>query len=256
MFAAPLALVTLLAAAAPRAAPGAASPPAARDLAAERHAAAIAALDRDHGPRAVVALTELRELADQVPDRTRGIQALGRLLDDPAADAEIRALARLRLAREERARGNLQRASAQIARLGFVSRWLVLGPLDDEGRSALDRVDPPEQALDPRARLPGKGREVGWRALPAEAVVDGEVALGAALRPAERVAAFALAVVDSPRDQQVRLWFGASGRSKVWVNGALALQDRIDHPARLDQRGALVTLRLWKYPLPLSHFLQ
>ncbi len=238
--AAPAALATPATPTAPAAPPRS---PAPRDLAAERQAAALNALDRDHGPRAVVPLTVLRELADQVPDRTRAMLALSRLLDDPAADPELRALARVRLAREERARGNLQRAAAQLGRLGFVTRWLVAGPLDDEGQRAHDRVDPPEQQLDLGARLPGKGREVGWRPVPPEAVVDGEVALGVVLRPAEEVAAFAVAVVDSPRDQPARLWFGASGRSKVWLNGALALEDRVDHPARLDQRGALVALR-------------
>jgi len=137
MIAPALALAALVAGAAP-ATIAAGLTPQGRDLAAERHAAAIAALDRDHGPRAVVALGELRELADQVPDRTRAIQALARLLEDPGADAEIRALARLRLAREERARGNLHRAAAQIGKLGVVGRWLVLGPFDDEGGGGLD----------------------------------------------------------------------------------------------------------------------
>ena len=39
------------------------------------------------------------------------------------------------------------------------------------------------------------------------------------------------------------LWIGASGAAKVFVNGALALADRGYHPARLDQRGAVVSLR-------------
>ena len=242
MIAPAFALVALLAAAAPT--PSGPRPASrSRDPAADRHAAAILALDRDHGPRAVVAMAELRALADQVPDRTRGIQALARLLDDPGADAEIRALARIQLAREERARGNLQRAAAQLGKLGAVTRWLVIGPFDDEGRSALDRAEPPEVQLDLRAQLPGKGRVVDWRPVPAEVSVTGEVSLGAVMRPAEHVAAYGLAVVDSPRDQPARLWFGASGRSKVWLNGVLALEDRTDHPARFDQRGALVWLR-------------
>jgi tetratricopeptide (TPR) repeat protein/transglutaminase-like putative cysteine protease len=55
--------------------------------------------------------------------------------------------------------------------------------------------------------------------------------------------AYALAVVEAPRDERVQLWLGASGASKVFVNGALALEDRGYHPARLDQRGAWVSLR-------------
>jgi hypothetical protein len=69
------------------------------------------------------------------------------------------------------------------------------------------------------------------------------VDLGAALRPAREVAAYALAAVDSPREQRVQLWAGASGAVKVWVNGALALSDAAYHPARPDQLGAWVTLR-------------
>ncbi|HUL60609.1 MAG TPA: DUF3857 domain-containing protein, partial [Anaeromyxobacteraceae bacterium] len=82
-----------------------------------------------------------------------------------------------------------------------------------------------------------------WRDLPPEAVVDGFVHLGAALRPAREVVAYALAVLDAPRDERVQLWFGGSGAAKVWVNGARALADPGYHPPRLDQAGAAVTLR-------------
>jgi tetratricopeptide (TPR) repeat protein len=55
--------------------------------------------------------------------------------------------------------------------------------------------------------------------------------------------AYALAVVEAPKDERVQLWLGASGAAKVFVNGALALADPGYHPARLDQRGAWVSLR-------------
>ncbi len=238
---APLVTALALLAAAPAAA---LSPPAApRDPDAERLAAAVASLERERGPEAVVALHELAEVVDAAPDRARAVQALARLADDPGADPEVRALARHRLAGQETARGNLRHAALQRARLGFVERWLVVGPFDDEGKKGLDAAYPPEQTLDLAGRWRGKAREVSWRAVPAEAVVEGSVELGATLRPNTEVAAYALAVVDAPRAQAARLWFGGSGRAKVWVNGALALTDRGDHPSRLDQRGAQVALR-------------
>jgi tetratricopeptide (TPR) repeat protein/transglutaminase-like putative cysteine protease len=214
-----------------------------RDPDAERLVAALASLERDRGPEAVVALAELDEVIDAAPDRAQAAQALARLADDPGADPEVRDLARHRLAAQEVSRGNLQKAAAQRARLGFVERWLVVGPFDDEGKKGLDVAYPPEQEIDLRGRWRGKVRDISWRAVPTEAVVEGSVELGAVLRPASEVAAYALAVVDSPRPQAVRLMFGGSGRAKVWVNGALALTDRGDHPARLDQHGVLVTLR-------------
>jgi tetratricopeptide (TPR) repeat protein/transglutaminase-like putative cysteine protease len=237
---APLGAALLLLTAPALAAPPAAAP---RDPDAERLAAALEVLGQERGPEAVVALHELDEVLDAAPDRSRAMQVLARLAEAPAADPEVRALARERLASLEVSRGNLQKGAAQRARLGLVERWLAIGPFDDEGKKGLDLAYPPEQAIDLAGHWRGKSRDVSWRAVPAEAVVEGSVELGAMLRPGSEVAAYALAVVDAQRAQQVRLWFGGSGRAKVWVNGALALTDRGDHAARLDQRGALVALR-------------
>ena len=227
-------------------------PPAAsgRDVDAERASAALAALERDRGPRAVAALRTLDEVAGALPDRAHVIAGLAALAADPATDPEIRSLARWHQAAHEQARGNLHKAAALVGRLGFVTRWLVIGPFDDEGKRGLDTSYPPEQAInlgagqvDLGAGQPGKAREVRWRPLPAEAVVDGSVVLGATLRPDTEVLAYALAVVDAPRATEARLWFGGSGRARVWVNGQVAVTDTADHPQRLDQHGAVVALR-------------
>ena len=116
-------------------------------------------------------------------------------------------------------------------------------PFDDEGKRGLETAYPPEERVDLAATYAGKGSEVSWRPLPEEAVVHGFVDLGAAIRPAREVVAYAVALVEAPRDERVALWLGASGAAKVWVNGAVAISDPGYHPARLDQRGAMVTLR-------------
>ncbi|HEX9399992.1 MAG TPA: DUF3857 domain-containing protein [Anaeromyxobacter sp.] len=193
--------------------------------------------------RAVSALADLGGLADEVPDLARVASVLARLADDRSAHPEARALARFRLAGVERARGNLQRSAAHLRRLGFVGGWSVIGPFDDEGKRGFDVVLPPEKAVDLGAKLPGKVREVAWRPLPPEVFSEGFVHLGAAVSPSREVVAYALAVVEAPHDERVQLWLGASGAAKVFVNGALALADRGYHPARIDQRGATVSLR-------------
>ncbi|WP_243338784.1 DUF3857 domain-containing protein [Anaeromyxobacter soli] len=243
----PLAALLALALVAPlpaaRAAGGAPGARAA-DPGAALRADAAAALARDRrGPRGIVALAELGALEDEAPELAPIAAAYTAAIEDRAADPEVRALARQRLAALERSRGNLQRSAAQVRRLGFVTRWRLVGPFDDEGKRGLETAYPPEKALDLAARYEGKVGEVAWRALPDEAVVHGFVDLGAALRPAREVVAYALALVEAPRDERVALWLGASGASQVWVNGAVALSDPGYHPARLDQRGALVTLR-------------
>ena len=54
---------------------------------------------------------------------------------------------------------------------------------------------------------------------------------------------YALAVPELAREQRARLWIGASGAVRVWVNGVKVLEDAAYHPARLDQAAVEVTLR-------------
>ncbi|HEY6104972.1 MAG TPA: hypothetical protein VIV59_03250, partial [Anaeromyxobacteraceae bacterium] len=221
-----------------------AGPAAALAPAADRLAEALADLERDRrDPRALAHLARLAELEAEAPELGRLARAYSQAAADRGAAPEVRALSRFQLARLERARGNLNRAQAELRRLGFLREWQVVGPFDDEGKRGHDAIYPPEEGVDLAARYPGKAREVAWRALPPEASASGLVELGAALRPAREVAAYAVAAVDSPRQQRVQLWVGASGAVKVWVNGAPALSDAAYHPARPDQLGAWVTLR-------------
>ncbi|BDG03797.1 DUF3857 domain-containing protein [Anaeromyxobacter oryzae] len=241
---APFALALLLLAPSVRAGEPALPRPGWKDPVADGFAAASAALDRDRrGPRGLAVLGELDQLEDDLPELARLAALYGRTADAADTDPEVRSAARWRLARVERARGNLQREQANLRRLGFVTRFRIVGPFDDEGKKAFDAALPPEAGIDLKARYPGKVREVAWRELPQEAVTEGFVHLGATLRPAREVAAYALAVVEAPREERVALWFGGSGAAKVWVNGALAISDAGYHAARLDQRGAAVTLR-------------
>jgi transglutaminase-like putative cysteine protease/Flp pilus assembly protein TadD len=231
-------------------------PAAGRDPVAERLSAALSDLERDRrDPRALADLARLAELEDEAPDLARLARVYSQAASERAAPAEVRALARLQLARLERARGNLNRAQAELRRLALLREWQVVGPFDDEGKRGHDAVYPPEQEVNLEARYPGKVREMGWRALPSEASAWGLTELGAALRPAREVTAYALTAMESPREQRVQLWAGASGAVKVWLNGALVLSDAAYHPARLDQLGAWVTLRRGpnRILLKLSH---
>jgi len=213
----------------------------------ERLAAASGALYDDRGgARGLVPLAELSELEDEAPDLAGISRAYVRVLEDRAAHPEVRALARFQLAGLERARGNLQRAQGQLRRLGFVAGWSVIGPFDDEGKKGFDTVYPPERELAAGATYDGKAGPATWTALPPEALAKGFVHVGSAVRPEREVVAYAIATVEAPRDERVVLWFGGSGAAKVWVNGALALADPSYHVARLDQRGAEISLRKGK----------
>jgi cellulose synthase operon protein C len=218
--------------------------PSGADPSGERLQGAVAELERDRASaRAIVPLAELHALEEAAPDLAALAKVYARVADDRASHPEVRALARQRLADVERSRGNLQRAAAHVRRLGFVTGWTAIGPFDGEGRSGFDATFPPEDGIDLSGRYAGKAREVGWRALPPTAVVDGFVHLGAVLRPAREVVAYAVATVDAPRDGRATIHLGASGAAKVWVNGAVAIAEPEYHRARIDQRAAEVTLR-------------
>ena len=238
-----LALARPAAAGPPARTPESPAPPVASDSDATFEAvAAELARDRDQ-PRALALLARLHEIEPAVADLSRAARAYRAAASDPRAHPEVRALARWRLAGVERSRGNLHRAEAELAGLGVVRGWWVAGPFDNEGRRGLEASWPPEAGIDLGGRFPGKAREVGWRPLPPEVQEDGVIAVGAAVRPNREVTVFALAVLESRREQRARVWLGTSGAFRLWVNGVRVLSGSAYRPARLDQDAVEVTLR-------------
>ena len=205
---------------------------------------ASAELRRRHAdPAAIAPLLRLRELEPILPDLGKAAAVYRSVADDPRAHAEVRSLARWYLAGVEESRGNRDRAREERRRLGFLQGWWIAGPFDNEGRAGFARAFPPETSIDLEARFPGKVREVGWRALPPELEWSGIANLGTAVRPQHEAVVYALAVPEVAREQRARLWIGASGAVRVWVNGVKVLEDAAYHPARLDQAAVEVTLR-------------
>ncbi len=194
-------------------------------------------------PAAIAPLVRLRELEPTLSDLGKAAAVYRSVADAPRAHAEVRSLARWYLAGVEASLGNPDRARAERQRLGFLQGWWIAGPFDNEGRAGFARAFPPEAAIDLEARFPGKVREVGWRALPPELEWSGIVNLGTAVRPQHEAVVYALAVPEVTREQRARLWIGASGAVRVWVNGVKVLEDAAYHPARLDQVAVEVTLR-------------
>ncbi|MBS1109052.1 MAG: Tetratricopeptide 2 repeat protein, partial [Anaeromyxobacteraceae bacterium] len=198
---------------------------------------------RHADPGAVAPLLRIRELEPMLPDLRRVAEVYRSIADDPRAHAEVRSLARWYLAGVEESLGNRGRAREERQRLGFLRGWWIAGPFDNEGRGGFARAFAPETAIDLSARFPGKVREVGFRALPPELEWSGIATIGTAVRPQQEAVVYALAVPEVAREQRARLWVGASGAIRVWVNGTKVLEDAAYHPARLDQAAVEITLR-------------
>lgn len=180
-------------------------------------------------------------------------EALRSLASDPRVTPPLRAYAGLLEAYARRRRGDLAGAKSRIAALGFVNRWVVAGPFDNEGKGGIDRSFGPEDEIaDPLTlarTYDGKERPVTNRMTP-DVFPYGWVDLGAMVRPAEKVCAYATtflrdkrSVDGIPTARPFSLWFGAGGAAKVFFDGAEVLKDAKYRDLDSERFGVALTMR-------------
>jgi tetratricopeptide (TPR) repeat protein/transglutaminase-like putative cysteine protease len=200
------------------------------------------AIARARTSEAALPLLRSFNLRDRLSSLAPLARLYGEFAESGAVQPEVRSLARYLLALVQRSRGRLPAAQEQLARLGFATRVWLAGPFDNEGKGGCETAWAPEKNVDLSARFPGKVREIGWRRLP-EISRDGFVDLSAALSPSDETVSYALVVADAPADAKAVLHLGASGATRLFVNGTKVLSDDAYHPPRLDQSQVGVTLK-------------
>jgi hypothetical protein len=128
--------------------------------------------------------------------------------------------------------------------LGFVSRWHLAGPFDHTGSKAFRTAYPPEKSVDLQASHQGKdGKAVRW-AQHTTADTYGLVDLNKALGKHKGAIAYAFAVIDAPKEQQVQIRAGCINALKVFVNGKEVLaHEEYHHGTSMDQYTVRATLR-------------
>lgn len=199
-----------------------------------RLAALTQEVTRASGPEVFTALRALWLGWDKL-DPTQVETALAQFETNPALAPSAQAYAGMLHAYARRRRGDLEGSTARIAALGYVSRFAVIGPFDNEGKGGFVRAFGPEldgaKAWDPEATYQGKERAVKWR-IPPDVFHSGWLDFGSLVRPQENVCAYAVTFVrgepvagkaDGPRD--ITLFGGASGAIKVFWNGDEVLTD-------------------------------
>jgi cellulose synthase operon protein C len=180
-------------------------------------------------------------------------EALRSLASDPRLSPPLRSYAGLLEAYARRRRGDLAGAKSRIARLGFVGRWVVVGPFDNEGKGGLDRAFGPEEEIAEPLSLArtydGKERPVMNRMTP-DVFPYGWVDLGAMIRPAEKVCAYATTFVHDkraskggPSARPFSIWLGAAGATKVFFDGAEVLKDAKYRDLDSERFGVALVLR-------------
>ncbi|MCL2823428.1 MAG: hypothetical protein FWD57_05495, partial [Polyangiaceae bacterium] len=199
------------------------------------------------GPDRYTALRKLWGLWDNT-DPTHVEQAIRTFTSDPSLDGSSRVYSGLLGAYARRRRGDIHAAKAEIAGLGFVSQWMVIGPFDNEGRGGLDRVFEPEanidKALDPSVPHEGKERQVRWRSIP-DVFPFGWLDFGDLVRPSERVCAYASTFVRNRNGGpgQASVWLGATGSFRAFWNGEEVVSDSVYRVLDAERFGTTVEVK-------------
>ncbi|MFH1808903.1 MAG: DUF3857 domain-containing protein [Pseudomonadota bacterium] len=131
------------------------------------------------------------------------------IAEDPRSFPALRDHARALAARRARRAGDDARARRLLADTGLVTRFWLLGPLDNTGGSGLAGLPVDPDLLDLSAPAAGKLGPVSWRRVEA-GDTEGYLDLGALLDPADEVAALLLFEIEAPRAVDLALRLGTT----------------------------------------------
>ncbi|MCP4229571.1 MAG: tetratricopeptide repeat protein, partial [bacterium] len=140
-----------------------------------------------------------------------------------------------------RLRGDYEKANAMLDRYNPITDWQIIGPFDNEGKHGLDAVYGPENGVNLNGVYEGKEYEVSWRRLPYPSP-NGFYELTPVMRPNKFGTVYLATSVKSPERRDVFLMAGASGASKVWLNGELVLEENEYNTGLYDTYAIPVTL--------------
>jgi cellulose synthase operon protein C len=195
--------------------------------------------------------TALREVWQQwdraAPDQVE--QVLREASESSRLTPAQRAYAELLVAYSRLRRGDARDAQRRIAALGYVDRWLVLGPFDNTAKAGFDVAQGPEAELADASvwerTYAGKdGRQVRFRVVP-PAFPYGWVDAGALLRPRHPICAFFATHVSQTglaERRPISLWVGTRGAFRLFYNGTERLVDAAYRGHDFDRRAASVWL--------------
>ena len=203
------------------------------------------------GPLAYVALRRIWSEWDR-----GGPGEVEEALHEVAADTHLapptRTYASLLEAYARRRRGDLDGSRDRVARLGYVGKWMMVGPFDNDGKGGLTEAFDPEKEQELPINLThdydGKGhRPVRWRALPPVSPY-GWTDFGAFVRPEEQTCVYATTFVRDARMQGassrlVSVWAGAAGAVRLFWNGVEILRDEKYRDLDPDRFAATATAR-------------
>lgn len=200
------------------------------------HPDLVAGVEELESAKGANAYTALRKIwgAYYVANPRHVEEALESAAQDRRLDPSVRVYAGLLVAYARSRRGDLEESKRRLASLGFVDRWMVVGPFDNEGKSGFALRFGPEdelaKALVPGRAYSGKERPVRWRTISDQIFPYGWIDLGALLRPQQNICGYVATFVSTPKGKrpprEISLWAGAAGAFRIYWNGDPVLEDK------------------------------
>ncbi|MDP2895703.1 MAG: DUF2961 domain-containing protein [bacterium] len=122
----------------------------------------------------------------------------------------------------------------------YVREWMLIGPWDNTDKTGLRTVYPPEQEIAFDKKYQGKAGEVAWKKV--RVAPDGVVNLLQHMSPSDNVVAYGYFCVTAPDEITTDMYVGSDDGVRVWINGKLVHDHRVDRGLQPDQDAASVTL--------------
>ncbi|MCS7266296.1 MAG: DUF2961 domain-containing protein [Armatimonadetes bacterium] len=118
----------------------------------------------------------------------------------------------------------------------FVTDWLIAGPFPSENGKGFEDAYPPEQAKDLQELL----KVAEWKQVRAS---DGVLNLLPHFKPNTNVVAYALSVIEAPKEMETEFLVGSDDGVKIWLNGELVHSNRVYRGLAIDQDKVKVKLK-------------
>ncbi len=175
---------------------------------------------------------------DSIDDRDmakRLESVLSKVVNNRKTDPLVRTRANHFLGHVLRYLGKFDESSKVFSRLGYVRKWMVIGPFDNDQNSGFDTPYGPEtDPFDLHMKYKGKQKEVSWKKVKYFSF-DGRVSLSALMDPSRWTTAYLTTWIHSDKDRSVAFRLAAFRGVKLWLNKRLLLADDKARIAALDQ---------------------
>lgn len=131
--------------------------------------------------------------------------------------------------------GNTALLEEHTQKLGYITRWVFMGPFDNERGGGFARSDEPEKGFAPDLVTRGKERDVRWRDLPSQNIPLGQIPLSDLMRPNQQAHVYLRTTFQLAQSQTLQLHTSSSEALRVWVDGKLMLEKNVRRDLGFDQ---------------------